>query len=408
MNSRKLICAALSALFVWTGSASVRSLGEEAPAAKDGAGFGERPSLEWFEEKGLELAQSSVFYPALKEGAAEEKLRQTVNERILEDGGIRDYVTRISQLISGGSLKAGWQGEVNGRIFSFAVSAEGAVDGPRPTFVWTGGNIDLSDGHEITPEEMLTDPEAFRERAEAYLEEEVAPELSLHLQNSGVTPAPELFRITAQGLVLMYPVDQLSTLSDRAGDVLIPWIVFRDLLRSDFIAALGAEDWLIPEEERTEEARAANAERIRAMTAEGRLPGIPCALGEALKPLTDTRRMLTDPDVYMHGRLFALEGACFRNVFLMTDYLSEDWDASAVDGIRADLGCFWGLTVGETTRETWLAMLGEPEITITMDEEQAEAYRTVPGTRDYYAFGENRLQLHGDEEGLLVSVILSE
>ena len=43
-----------------------------------------------------------------------------------------------------------------------------------------------------------------------------------------------------------------------------------------------------------------------------------------------------------------------------------------------------------------------------MDEETAEAYRTVPGSRDYYEFGDHRLQLHADEEGVLVSVILSE
>ena len=42
------------------------------------------------------------------------------------------------------------------------------------------------------------------------------------------------------------------------------------------------------------------------------------------------------------------------------------------------------------------------------DEEQAEAWRTVPGIRDYYEFGGHRLQLHADRDGILTSVILTE
>ena len=83
--------------------------------------------------------------------------------------------------------------------------------------------------------------------------------------------------------------------------------------------------------------------------------------------------MLTDPDVDALGRVFALEGAEFRNVYLLTDYLSESWDQSRVDGIRMDQGSLCGLAVGRTDRETWRQVLGEPEHTLEMDAEQAEA-----------------------------------
>ena len=356
-----------------------------------------------FEEKGLELGECSVKYPALREGAAAEELRETINDRILEDGHVRDYLTRVSQLISGGSLQVGWSGTVMGDVFSFVMSAEGAVVNPRPAFVWTAGNIDLRDGHEVTWEELFPDPEAARETVEAYLEEEVAPELSAHLLNSGLTPAPELFALNERGLLLLYPADQLSTLSDRAGDVLIPWRIVSELLdaREDGIAArIGVTKWL----EMTEE----NAEKIRAATAAGALPGIPVRLGDSVQAWTDRQHLLIDPDVYEGGRLFSLEGGIFRSVFLMTDFLSESWETSVADGIRMDEGNLFGLVTGRTEQAAWRQLLGEPDHTVEYDEEKAEAYRTVPGSRDYYEFGGNRLQLHANEEDVLVSVIISE
>ena len=391
MFYRKVLCAALSALLIWTAGAAA------AGSAEAGA-----PSMDWFEEKGLTLGESSVAYPALKEGAAEEALRETVNERILEDGKIRDYLTRISLLISGGKLKVSWQGTVLGPVFSFGTAAEGAVETFRNTHVRTGGNIDLRDGHEVTAEELFTDPEAARERMEEYLEENVAPELSAHLLNSEVAPLPDAFRMTERGLVAIYPLEQLSTLSDRAGELMIPWQAVRDLLDPDetgIPAAMGILS--LPD-------AAESGERIRAAAAAGEIPGVPAKLGDGLQALTDEYGMLTDPDVYALGRMFSLEGAGFQNVFLLTDYLTESWENSRVDGIRADEGGLFGLQIGETAREAWRGMLGEPDSALEFDEENAEAWRTVPGIRDYYECGGHRLVLHGDEEGILTSILLMQ
>jgi len=426
MNHKKLICAVLTALLFWNGrTVPVRAEQAEAPGAETraelsaepekageesqaepSAGEGASASMDWFEEKGLTLGESSVAYPAIREGCLTEVLREKVNERILEDGNIREYVTRVSQLISGGRMNVAWRGTVLGPVFSFEITAEGAVTTPRPDHVRTGGNIDLRDGHEIAPEEILKDPDAAMEMMESYLEEEIAPELSAHLQNSQVTPLPERFRMTERGLIWMYSRDQLSTLSDRAGDLLVPWEAIQDqldlseggILSEMGIARRFAADGL-PD---------GASERIREMTDSGRIPGVPAALGGSMQELTDAWGMLTDPDVYVHGRMFALEGADFQGVFLQTDFLSESWEQSAVDGIRIDLGGAEGLAVGQTRREAWIQALGEPEHSIEMDEETAEAYRTVPGTRDYYAFGKHRLQLQADQEGVLRSIVLSE
>ena len=407
MKGLKGLCAVLlTALLILPGGAGSGSAGAETvPAAG-------QPAIEdWFEEKGLTLGKSSVAYPSLREGKTEEALREEINARILEDGRITEYVTRISQLISGGSLRVGWRGDLLGPVFSFAVFADGAVETPRSTYVWTAGNIDLRDGHEITREELFTDPEGAAEAMEAYLEEEVAPGLSAHLLNSQLTPAPESFRMSERGLILLYPVDQLSTLSDRAGDVLVPWRVVRDQLdlsEDGILSAMGIARWLAADGDDPGALPAESAGALRAMTADGRIPGIPLRLGDRVAERVEEWRLLTDPDVYAGGRFFALEGAPFRGVFLMTDFLTEDWENSVVDGIRTDLGSVCGLNIGETARDAWRAALGEPDYTITADEEWAEAYRTVPGERDYYAFGGHRLQLHANEEGILTSVIISE
>ena len=398
MKKRRFLCAAVTALFILTGSRGIAM--EQAVSSSDR-----------LEEKGLTLGECSLSYPALKEGTAPEELREKINRQILEDGKIQEYVTRISQLISGGRLRVQWRGTVMGNLFSFAVSAEGAVENLRNTFVWTGGNIDLRDGREIPLEALFSTPEAAAEKMETYLEEEVAPEMSAYLLNSRMTPVPELFRITERGLILMYPIEQLSTLSDRAGDVLIPWGVIREELDAGADGIPAAPDltaWIRPLETLAPEEREDAAEQIRQMTEEGKIPGIPARLGDSLQALTDQWKMLIDPDVYALGRFFSLEGAEFRNVYLMTDYLSESWENSRVDGIRVDLGSVYGLSVGETEQAAWRACLGMPEYSIEMDAETAEAYRTVPGCRDYYAFGRHRLQLHADESGVLASVILTE
>ena len=57
-----------------------------------------------------------------------------------------------------------------GPVFSFEITAEGAVTTPRPDHVRTGGNIDLRDGHEVTLEELFPDPEAAAGDHGSYLE----------------------------------------------------------------------------------------------------------------------------------------------------------------------------------------------------------------------------------------------
>ncbi len=354
-------------------------------------------------EEGLDLTDSvSVHYPVLS-GGGDAELLTKINSLIREKCRIESYITRMPSLLSGGSLKAEWKGGLLGDVFSCAVSASGAVESSRPTHVWTAASVDLRDGHGITFAELFTDEDAARETIKAYLEETVAPDLSAHLLNSELTPLPELFLLEQSGLTLLYPVEQLSTLSDRAGDIRIGWNILKDVLDPDedgIPARIGAQDAAV--------LTAQGAEKLRAMAAEGAMADVPARIGDSMQELTDRYHTLTDWDGIEEGRLFALEGGCFRGVYLVTDNLTKDWKNSLVQRIRMDQGCLWGLCPGETLRTEWLAALGEPDGTAEIGEEKAEANRLAPGTCDYYRCGDYLLQLYGDTDGTLVSIVLSE
>ena len=355
------------------------------------------------EDAGLDLAETlSVHYPALT-GGENKELADQVNELIREECGIKAYLTRSAELISGGTLKVEWKGGLLNDVFSCAVSAAGAVENSRPTHVWTACTADLRDGRKISLWELFTDEEAARELIGNYLAEDVLPELSAHLENSELDPLPETFFLERSGLTLMYPVGQLSTLGDRAGDIRIGWHVLKEVLDLDedsILSRIGVKEMT--------ELSGESAEKLRAASAEGSLTGIPAKIGDSVQELTDRYHLLTDPDGFEGGRLFALEGGCFRGVFLLTDDLTRGWEDSKVQGIRMDQGCLWGLCIGETPRDSWIDALGEPDGSAEVNEEKAEANRLSPGTCDYYSCGEYQLRLYSDEAGILAHVILAE
>lgn len=374
-----------------------------AAAGLSGAGTAEDagPVLE---EKALELAGSVLRFPAVS-GMEDGTLQETVNTRIREDLKVDGYLQRMNALISDDtrSITADWSGEIAGEVFSGLLDAEGAVKTLRNSHVWTWSSVDLRDGHEIALGELFTDETAAREAIEAYLEEIVAPELSPHLNNSALTPLPEGFRMEKTGLTLLYDADQLSTLSGRAGAVKIGWNEIRDYTDwsvDGIPARFGAAEMVTLTEE--------SAGRIREMTENGRLPDIPVKIGDSVKEWTDRTHLLNDPEEYSGGRMFAPEGAAFRDVYLLSDALGSGWEDSRVQGIRMDRGCVWGLCIGTTRAEEWRELLGEPDYTVFLDEEAAEYARTVSGICDYYESGNYRLQLQADPDGILACITLVE
>ena len=352
---------------------------------------------------GLELADSSVRYPQLT-GMADEALQEQLNGRILAAGDIENRLSRLALLMqSPVSMQVTWQATMTGDVLSLVFSALGAVTEERSTHVWSALNVDLTDGSDIAFDRLFTDEESLRRDLEEYLDYGVGPELSAHLRNSELTPVPEVFGLTETGLTLYYPMERLSTLSDRAGAVTILWYELREHLRlrdDDILTRIGARAMLTPAPD--------SGARIRAAVEAGTIPGVPVTLGGSVQEATDAYRMLTDPDLYQDGRMFALEDAAFRQVWLLTDALTEKtWDRSVIKGLRADRFNLWGLYPG-LDRQAVEAMLGQPDTVLALDADMADAYRLVPGESLYYNYTGVQLRLHFDAEGLLTSLIITQ
>ena len=350
----------------------------------------------------LERMGSSIHYPQLT-GLADLAAQTTVNAAIMEKGQINARLTRMAALGKAPEkLNVSYAYTLEGDVFSCAILADGAVETSRATQGWSTVNINLFNGKEITFADLFKDVEAATAFIESYLDEQVAPELSAHLAAGSLTPIPETFTISPTGLTLYYDIDAFRTLSDRAGTVTILWTELRDYLMLDMggpLYDLRAERHIGPDLD--------DPEYIRSALADGAFTGIPAALGQPMQELIGRYALLTDPDIYEGGRMIALEAGAFRGVWILTDALTEEFDQSVVQGIRADRLNFHGLCTGYTTIEAWRKALGDPDITLTVDEARAESWRIVPGTSDYYTFGDYRLRLHADENGVLRSVFLT-
>ena len=355
-------------------------------------------------DAGLELGAGSVHYPQLT-GFGDPLLEATVNQAILDAGAIGARLDRLALLIGQEeSIKTTYAYDAEafaGGVFSCVFDTTGLVDSMRGTHVYTAASIDLTTGMPVTLADLFVDKAAAVAAIEALMWDSVAPELSAHLQNSELTPLPDVFTISDTGITFWYPIRQLSTLSDRAGAVTVLWCEVLEHLRlgeGTILRRIGAEANVAP----------GTKEQLTAALAGRAIPGVPAVLGGSMQALTDTYRMLADADFYEGGRLFQLEDSAFRGVYVLTDALTEEWDNSVVHGVRADRVNVCGLMCGATTIDQWRAMLGAPDATVTLDGDAADAYRLTAGTSDYYTIGDDQLRLHADESGVLRSLFLMD
>ena len=358
---------------------------------------------------GLDLLGSSVHYPQLS-GLEDEAAQARINAAIMEKGHINDRIARMAALMNAPvKLNVSYTYTLQEDVFSCAMLADGAVETNRATQVWSAVNYDIRTGEEITFADLFTDADAATAFIESYLDEQVVPELSAHLAAGSLTPIPETFTISPTGLTLYYDIDDFRTLSDRAGTVTIlwhelyPYLMVSDVSEPAAIINQIAMDFITLD--------ITDGDTLLESLQSGALPGIPATLGQPMQELINRYALLTDPDIYEGGRMISLEDGAFRGTWILTDALTEEFDHSIVQGIRSDNISLHGLCTGETTIDMWRELLGfdlgEPDITLTVDEERAESWRIVPGTSDYYTFGDYRLRLHADENGVLRSVFLT-
>ena len=351
----------------------------------------------------LELLGSSLHYPQLT-GMADAQVQSAANLAIMEKGQIEQRINRMTALMAAPvKMQVSYTHMLTGDVFSCAFLAQGAVETTRTTQVWSTVNLDLRTGEPIPLAALFTDEAAARAHIETLLTEEVAPEQSAHLAAGQLTPLPESFSLSREGLTLHYPIESFRTLSDRAGTVTLLWTELRehlDLKEGGILHRLGVTDTITLGENARED--------LTAALEKGGFPGIPAVIGQSVLELTERHEQLTDNELCEAGRMFILEDGAFRKVYIITDALTDSWNESTVGIIRADRLNVAGLCTGHTTMDAWRAALGEPEATVVTGPELADSWRIVPGVSDYYTLGNYRLRLHADEEGVLRSVFLMQ
>ncbi|MBE5796470.1 MAG: hypothetical protein E7327_03725 [Clostridiales bacterium] len=352
----------------------------------------------------LDMLGSTLHYPQLT-GIADEAVQKAANDAIMTAGQIEKRINRMAALLTSPvKLQVSYAHTLAGNVFSCAILADGAVDTTRATQVWSTVTLDLTTGESIPLDALFTDADAARAHIGEYLTGQVAPEQSAHLAAGNLTPLPESFSVSREGLTLYYPIEQFRTLSDRAGTVTLLWTEMReylDLSEGSVLCSLG-----VPETLRLNDALA-RTHLTDALSAGG-FPGVPAVIGQSVKELTDRYAQLTDNELCEAGRMFILEDGAFRGTWLITDALTDSWDKSTVSIIRTDRLNLHGLCTGTTTMAEWRQALGTPDATVTTGAAQADSWRILPGTSDYYLLGEYRLRLHADESGVLRSVFLMQ
>ncbi len=354
------------------------------------------------EDRGMDLMIHHLHYPALT-GLDSTDSEDRINDAILTAGDVAALTARLAVLISSPiPLDLSYRYSLGENVFSCVLETSGPITGARREFRSAAVNCRLSDASAFRLEDFFTDPAQGRSFLEAYLEENLFPELSPLLMNAQLTPVPEVFLADQEGITLFYPYDQLSTLSDHAGSIQLNWQELLPVLalsEGSLPAAFGADDAL--------QGSAISLERLLTLASQGMLPGLPVQIGDSMTEVIDRYGLLHDPDDYEQGRMFALEDGRFRNAFLLTDGLtSKTWDHSVIQGIRSDRFQAAGIVCGTTARSQWQAILGEPDASVSIDPDRAALMRVSSGISDYYQAGSYRLCLHAGEGDLLESVFL--
>lgn len=344
----------------------------------------------------------SVTYPALA-GYPDASIQDTVNKAIYDTAQIETRLNTLNRLEEGGwGLQVNYKDTLVNGILSVAVSAYGEMPGGRMGQTYSTVNYNLADGRPITVNDLFTDVEGAFSLMEQKMEEEVQPQLSGYLENDDLTPIPrDNFFLTPYGITFYYPQDQFSLLSGYSGGCSFDYYELKDYLNvseGSVLGTLGAGEFLSITPD--------TAARVAQDAAQGKLPGIGAVIGDSLIEKLDEYRLLVEPDYYPGGRFFETETPEMRGVWLLTDALTESYDQNLVLGLRADRINLYGIQTGITTIEAWRAALGQPQSSAEVDETTAEDYRLSAGTSDFYTFGENKLRLHANAEGVLESVQL--
>ena len=372
MKAKRCLAAALAACY----------------AAGAAACFGEEPVKETLTVTRMEAAGaggSMVAYPLLTGSGSASR----ISADIFSSARVGEYLALLSSLSGGGvGLRMDYTlfpDSAEGMV-SLVLSAKGRMPEGRPSQVWYPLVYRLEDGSRVTAEDIFEDPDAAEEAIGAYLEEHVEEGLSDYLENRELYPVPmDSFALCERGVIFYYDYDALCFLSGFSGEVLVPYPALEGFLRRDLIMSGGI-----------------GAETIFSCLEEGRLWGVPAVLGEDLEDALARFRSAADSSWWPGGACYETEDARMRDVLIVSMDGSGTVDALLCRGEEAD-----AFLPGAEERETWRAMLGEPDETKVVA--AGDPMETILGTgeTDIYRRGDRLLALHAGDDGKLSGILIA-
>lgn len=291
-------------------------------------------------------------------------------------------------LMQAGSL---WQ---DGKTASMGLIWQGEqVDG-REGCMGAGLTVDLETGDEILLEQLFEDADDALAEMERIIVDDVLESMSDYMEYAELLPMPvDNFSVNERGLTVYWPEDRYRYFDGMSGSVTFYWYELADYIGEDSpVYALAHPD--VPY----------SRSGIETLCFGGALTQmLPIELGELLG---DIAYPLADPDYTTDALVFPLERVRGFAVEI-PKYAETQEEETPISAIRASRISFGNLlTTGKTTDAEAIALLGEPQKEIALDEEAAFDAMLEPGKSLYYEMEGRVLQVHFDEDGLLSCLIL--
>lgn len=257
--------------------------------------------------------------------------------------------------------------------------------------------LDLTTGEAVELARLFDDADAAFAAMENIISDDVLSELSDYMEYGDLLPMPtDNYAIDEQGLTVFYPDDRYRYFDEKNGAVQFAWY--------ELAAYIGENSpvYALAHKEQS-------AEELKAAVAEGRLPGAmeSVSLGEKLGDVLARYTLLTDPDYTNDSRVYLFEEPELRGwAAEIPKYAETEEDETPISAIRTTRAELCGLTIGKTTRDEVIAMLGEAKETRVYDEDAARDRMLPAGESLFYELSGKILQAHIGEDGTLAGVIL--
>lgn len=257
--------------------------------------------------------------------------------------------------------------------------------------------LDLTTGEAVEMARLFEDADAAFAAMEKIISDDVLSELSDYMEYGDLLPMPtDNYAIDEQGLTVFYPDDRYRYFDEKNGAVQFAWYELAAYIGEDSpVYALAHKEQ--------------SADELKAAVAEGRLPGAmeSVSLGEKLGDVLVRYTLLTDPDYTNDSRVYLFEEPELRGWAVeIPKYAETEEDETPISAIRTTRAELCGLTIGKTTRDEVIAMLGEAKETRVYDEDAARDRMLPAGESLFYELSGKILQAHIGGDGTLAGVIL--